>query len=533
MATSLVCGIDLGTSNSLCAVSYGSTQELVNFGSSKTAISSTVQYDNSGAIFVGVEGGTKDSVTIRSAKLIIGTPVNEMGELAKFSYGSEIVELADHCAGFLIRRHDKEERISPIDVEAEILREIRYHINMYVSDGRRKLSTVVVGVPAKFNQLQREFTLAACRKVFEAPINVKLLDEPVAAIIHYFESNQNFEPGYYLVYDFGSGTFDLTLVKCEKVDIYDIKERDGDDKIGGIDIDQALLEYVLLISRVKYNFDLEEMINKSERKKAELLKRCEELKMVIVARGQGSIDITEFIPRENRPVAATDDDDDDDDEVFITIDKPTFNVLIQKIVEKTTKMIDKLLEKYNKDDIKAIILVGGTTSIPFIAETLRKKYQININENISNTDCVAKGACIYAEKEGNLEPSSSGVSAIEVKTTSKCSFGVAVLGGKICPLINRGEQLPCKKSKLFTTTEDDQQVISTAIYEGEGDFQKNCRLIKTIIFDGIKKARKGVPRIQITYEVDAFYNLTVTCSEMISETQFKPYISETLTVSTE
>ena len=108
-----------------------------------------------------------------------------------------------------------------------------------------------------------------------------------------------------------------------------------------------------------------------------------------------------------------------------------------------------------------------------------------------------------------------------------------MLGGKICPLIDRGEQLPCKKSKLFTTTEDDQQLISTAIYEGEGDFQKNCRLIKTIKFDGIKKARKGVPRIQITYEVDAFYNLTVTCSEMISETQFKPYISETLTVSTE
>ena len=252
--------------------------------------------------------------------------------------------------------------------------------------------------------------------------------------------------------------------------------------------------------------------------------------MIIAARGQGSIDITEFIPKENR-LAAT--DDDDDEEVFITIDRPTFNGLIQKIVDKTTNMIDKLLEKYNKDDIKAIILVGGTTSIPLISETLRKKYQININENISKTDCVAKGACIYAGKEGNLEPSSSGVSAIEVKTTSKCSFGVAVLGGKICPLIDRGEQLPCKKSKLFTTTEDDQQVISTAIYEGEGDFQKNCRLIKTIIFDGIKKARKGVPRIQITYEVDAFYNLTVTCSEMISETQFKPYISEMLTVSTE
>ena len=187
-------------------------------------------------------------------------------------------------------------------------------------------------------------------------------------------------------------------MKYEKVDTYDILERDGDDKLGGTDIDQALLEYVYLISRSIYNVDLEEMINKSEKKIAVLLKRCEEMKMIIAARGQGSIDITEFIPRENRPVAAT---DDDDEEVFITIDRSTFNGLIQKIVDKTTKMIDKLLEKYNKDDIKAIILVGGTTSIPLISETLRKKYQININENISKTDCVAKGACIYAGKEGN------------------------------------------------------------------------------------------------------------------------------------
>ena len=174
MATSLVCGIDLGISNSLCAVSYENTLELVTFGSKKTAISSTVQYYNNGDIFVGAEGSSRDSVTIRFAKRLIGTPINELGELSKISYGSPIVELDDHYAGFLIKRNDKEEKIGPVDVEAEILREIRSHVDKYVIEGSRKLSTVVVGVPAKFNQLQRECTLAACRKVFEAPINVKI-----------------------------------------------------------------------------------------------------------------------------------------------------------------------------------------------------------------------------------------------------------------------------------------------------------------------------------------------------------------------
>ena len=426
------------------------------------------------------------------------------------------MELDDHYSGFLIRWNDKEEKIGPVDVEAEILREIRSHVDKYVIEGSRKLSTVVVGVPARFNQLQRECTLAACRKVFEAPINVKLLDEPVAAIIHYFESNVNFEPGYYLVYDFGSGTFDLTLVEYERADSYAIKERDGDDKLGGTDIDLALLEYVILRVQVDFSFDLREKIEKSEKKKAMLLQRCEKVKMNVTACGQDSIDITDFIPRENRHAANI---DDDDDEVLIPIDRELFNGLIKGIVDRTTAMIDKLLEKYNEDDIKAIILVGGTSSIPFISETLREKYQkIKISENISKTDCVAKGACIFARKEVKSEPSYSGLSVNNVMTISKCSFGVAVLEGKIYPLIERGEQLPCKKSKLFTTTEDDQHMISIAIFggEGEGDFQKNCRLIKVITFERTKKAEEGVPRIEITFDVDVNNNITVTCSEVIN-----------------
>ena len=202
---------------------------------------------------------------------------------------------------------------------------------------------------------QRECTLAACRKVFEAPISVKLLGEPVAAIIHYFESNANFEPGYYLVYDFGSGTFDLTLVEYERAGSYAIKERDGDDKLGGTDIDLALLEYVILRAQVDFNFDLREEIEKSERKKAILLQRCEKVKMNVAASGQDSIDITDFIPRENRHAA--DSDDDDYDEVLIPIDSELLNALIQNIVNKTTAMIDRLLEKYNEEDIKTIILV--------------------------------------------------------------------------------------------------------------------------------------------------------------------------------
>ena len=107
---------------------------------------------------MGAEGSSRDSVTIRFAKRLIGTPINELNEISNLLYGSPLVELDDNYAGFLIKRNDKEEKIGPVDVEAEILREIRSHVDKYVIEGSRKLSTVAVGVPAKFNQLQRECT---------------------------------------------------------------------------------------------------------------------------------------------------------------------------------------------------------------------------------------------------------------------------------------------------------------------------------------------------------------------------------------
>ena len=133
------------------------------------------------------------------------------------------------------------------------------------------------------------------------------------------------------------------------------------------------MEYVILKVQVDFNFDLREEIEKNDMKKTMLLQQCEKVKMNVAACGQGSIDITDFIPREN--LHAADIDDDNDDEILIPIDRDLLNALIKCIVERTTAMIDKLLEKYNEEDIKAIILVGGTSSIPFIPETLKEKYQ--------------------------------------------------------------------------------------------------------------------------------------------------------------
>ena len=163
-------------------------------------------------------------------------------------------------------------------------------------------------------------------------------------------------------------------MEYERADSYDIKERDGDDKLGGIDIDLALLEYVILRAQVDFKFDLREEIEKNERKKEMLFQRCEKVKMNVAASGQGAIVITDFMPREN--LHAADIDNDDDDEVLIAIDRELFNGLIKNVVDRTTAMFDKLLEKYNEDEIKTIILVGGTSSIPYISETLRENIKI-------------------------------------------------------------------------------------------------------------------------------------------------------------
>ena len=186
-----------------------------------------------------------------------------------------------------------------------------------------------------------------------------------------------------------------------------------------------------------------------------------------------------------------------------------------------------MITKHKDIEIEAIILVGGTSSIPSIRRQLKEKYNVQISENISKTDCVAKGACIYAVNARQSSPSALGLSSIRISSTSRVSYGVAVFGGRICQIIKKGEQLPCIKEKIFTTTMDDQETISTGVYVGEGDLQKDCRLVKTIKFSGIQKAKKGIPHIKISYYIDASYNLTITCSELIGGIP-KMHISETV-----
>lgn len=518
MDNDLVCGIDLGTSNTLCAVMYDNKRELVHLRDGKTAMPSTVQYRKNGDVNAGIKVKAPDSVVISYAKRLIGISKDGLGTLGNISYGSPLVEMKNNMVGFLLDFGDRKKELSPVDVEANILEAIYLQLKkMYLSKDSTKLTTVVVGVPAKFNQLQRECILKACSKVFDKSVCVRLLDEPVAAIIHYFSNNNVEKSGKYLIYDFGAGTFDLTLVEYQNKFEYKILDVDGNDKLGGADIDRIIFDYVCMCIKRQFHIDLGQLFKDNPRIKEDLLQKCEELKMTIGEQNPGQIDISEIVSQNGT----------EEPKIF-SISLKIFNSLIHKTVQNTLDIMEGLFKKYKKEEIEAVILVGGTSSIPYISKALTEKFGIKINQNISKIDCVAIGACIYANTLQTNEEHVNWGNSISVKARSRYALGVAVYEGKVFPLIQKGDLLPCHKSMLFTTTEDYQEYVSTGIYEGEGTFQKNCRLLKVIKFYGITKAKQGVPRIKIEYSVDASSNLTVTCSEMINDSTFKTYISETL-----
>ena len=516
MNSQFVCGIDLGTSNSLCAVSYLHGPELVSFENATTVLPSIVRYRNDGKVIVGNPISCKDSQTIRFAKRLIGVSYDNMQDAGKLGYGSPVVRIQEGFAGFRVKQNGQEKEISPIDVEAEIFKEIQRNAVKYNNNSSLTLSTVVVGVPAKFNQYQRECTLSACRQAFNPPINVISLDEPVAAIIHYFSSNEMCKPGYYLVYDFGSGTFDVTLVQYIDYYNYTIVETDGNECLGGTDIDNAVLGLIIAKVESAHPINLRDTIENDYEKRSKLLDICEKVKIDICGDIPRTIDMSSYNPDKSSNL-----------EIQVTIKENEFEDLVKPLIAQTFEAVDRVITKHKDIEIEAIILVGGTSSIPSIRRQLKEKYNVQISENISKTDCVAKGACIYAVNARQSNPSALGLSSIRISSTSRVSYGVAVFGGRICQIIKKGEQLPCKKEKVFTTTMDDQETISTGVYVGEGDLQKDCRLIKTIKFSGIQKAKKGIPHIKISYYIDASYNLTITCSELIGGMP-KMHISETV-----
>jgi len=480
-----IIGIDLGTTNSVVAVMEGDQATVIVNEEGARTTPSVIGFGKDGERMVGIvarrQAITNAENTVYSAKRLIGRRFDECGkEIKRLPY--KVVKAPNGDSR--IKVLDKE--YSAPEISAMVLQKLKMQAEAYLG---QSVTEAVITVPAYFNDAQRQATKDAGRI---AGLEVKrIINEPTAAALAYGMSKK--EDEIIAVYDFGGGTFDISILEVGD-DVVEVKSTNGDTHLGGDDIDHVLIDWLIAEFKKENGIDLTNQTIVVQR-----LKDAAEKAKIELSTAQS----TEI----NLPFLTA--DASGPKHLQKSLSRSEFERMIDPIVERTLGPCKRALKDagLTAKDIQEVILVGGSTRIPLVAQRVEKLFGKSANRSVNPDEVVAMGAAIQA---GVL---SGDVTSMLLLDVTPLSLGIETLGGVMTVMIPRNTTIPHSKKEVYSTAADNQTAVDVYVFQGERQMARDNRLIGNFRLDGLPPAPRGIPQVEVTFDIDANGILSVSAKD--------------------
>ncbi|KAF8648534.1 hypothetical protein AX16_006238 [Volvariella volvacea WC 439] len=476
-----VVGIDLGTTNSCVSVMEGKTSRVIENAEGARTTPSVVAFTKHGERLVGLPAKRQAVVnstnTVFAFKRLIGRQFKDkevQDDMKHWPF--HIVPKSDGRPAVEVENGGKKQQFSAEELSSMVLVKMRETAEQFLN---KKVNHAVVTVPAYFNDAQRQATKDAGQI---AGLDVlRVINEPTAAALAY--GLDRADSSVIAVYDLGGGTFDISILEMQK-GVFEVKSTNGDTHLGGEDFDIVLVDHILKEFKKESGIDLANDRMAIQR----IREAAEKAKIELSSTTQTEINLPFITADASGPK-----------HINIKMMRSQFEALVEPLVKRTVEPCKKALADagVKASEIDEVILVGGMTRMPKVGETVKSIFGRDPSKGVNPDEAVAIGASIQG---GVLAGNVTDILLLDV---TPLSLGIETLGGIMTKLINRNTTIPTKKSQVFSTAADGQTAIEVKIYQGERELVRDNKLLGNFNLVGIPPAPKGVPQIEITFDIDA------------------------------